>query len=181
MDSDFNMNGVTLAFGSVKKVRKVANVHGEEIVDARQQISEFSGQEAQRPAKKAKIIPCLPNASKHVKSKPESGDVGSLTDKFEAAIAPDVKYSEYGLVASSTVRVETREPAKMELKMDVLSLPDAPEALAYEQMPVEDFGRALLLGMGYSKATDVAPIEYIARPSRMGLGVKPGDVGMSVI
>eukprot|EP00474_Spongospora_subterranea_P009883 CRZ10341.1 hypothetical protein [Spongospora subterranea] len=51
----------------------------------------------------------------------------------------------------------------------------------YERMPVEDFGTAMLAGMGWSKGTPIGlsnpqvvePIEYIRRGERLGLGAQP--------
>lgn len=51
---------------------------------------------------------------------------------------------------------------------------------AYEEMPIEEFGMAMLRGMGWTEGMGVGrnrrkvePVEYLRRPERLGLGAKP--------
>ncbi|MEW5300633.1 MAG: hypothetical protein WDW36_003548 [Sanguina aurantia] len=60
------------------------------------------------------------------------------------------------------------------------ALPGEASLEEYEAMPVEEFGKAMLRGMGWSegmgvgrKKTVVDAIEYVRRPERLGLGAQP--------
>lgn len=56
---------------------------------------------------------------------------------------------------------------------DVAALPDQPDLDAYESMPVEHFGVALLRGMGWDPSQEDekrAAVEHVKRPHRLGLG-----------
>ena len=54
---------------------------------------------------------------------------------------------------------------------------------AYAETPIEEFGAALLRGMGWIEGQAIGtrnkglpvPIEYVPRPSRLGLGATPKD------
>jgi G patch domain/KOW motif-containing protein len=67
---------------------------------------------------------------------------------------------------------------------DLESRPEDVEQTAYEEMPVEEFGKALLRGMGWkegegigkSNKVDAPVIQYIPRPERLGLGAAPKKV-----
>ncbi|CAM6089103.1 unnamed protein product [Calypogeia fissa] len=67
------------------------------------------------------------------------------------------------------------------LRRDLTNLPDEADLDAYEEMPVEDFGEALLRGMGWEKGQPiglnskvaVVPVEYVRRSGRTGLGAEP--------
>ena len=67
-------------------------------------------------------------------------------------------------------------------RLDVATRADAAELEAYESMPIEDFGKAYLRGLGWEegkavgnnpKAAIVEAIEYVPRPDRLGLGAAP--------
>ena len=74
-------------------------------------------------------------------------------------------------------------------KDDVSALPDAADAAAYDAMPVEEFGAAMLRGMGWTEGGSVGrrlqgptqPVQYVQRPPRLGLGAQPAapEVGCS--
>jgi hypothetical protein len=72
-----------------------------------------------------------------------------------------------------------RDAAK--LRDDLEALPSEADLEAYESMPVEAFGEALLRGMGWSEGQsigrstkgEVAVKELVRRPARLGLGAKP--------
>ncbi len=67
---------------------------------------------------------------------------------------------------------------------DLESRPADVEQEAYEGMPVEEFGKALLRGMGWkegegigrSNKIDAPVIQYVPRPERLGLGAAPKKV-----
>ena len=67
-------------------------------------------------------------------------------------------------------------------RLDVATRADAAEFEAYESMPIEDFGKAYLRGLGWKEggavgndpnAPAVEAIEYVPRPDRLGLGAAP--------
>ena len=65
-----------------------------------------------------------------------------------------------------------------QLRDDLARLPDSAALDAYDSMPVECFGEAMLRGMGWTDgapvgrnaAAVVKPIEYVPRPQLLGLG-----------
>lgn len=69
-------------------------------------------------------------------------------------------------------------------KADVAGRPDEAGADAYADTPVEEYGEALMRGMGWapggaiglSNPAVVQPIEYVARHHRLGLGATPKAV-----
>lgn len=65
------------------------------------------------------------------------------------------------------------------------SRPDEADEEAYEDMPIEEFGTAMLRGMGWTPGTAIGlsnkgliePIEFVKRPGyRLGLGAQPKDI-----
>jgi G patch domain/KOW motif-containing protein len=70
---------------------------------------------------------------------------------------------------------------KEKFKKDMDSRPMELEPEAYESMPVEEFGKALLRGMGWKEGegigktnkVDAKVIQYVPRPERLGLGAQP--------
>lgn len=70
-------------------------------------------------------------------------------------------------------------------KYDLASRPDEADEEAYEDMPIEEFGTAMLRGMGWTPGTAIGlsnkgliePIEFVKRPGyRLGLGAQPKDI-----
>ena len=66
-------------------------------------------------------------------------------------------------------------------KEDMEDLPDQASMDDYEDMPIEDFGKAMLRGMGWEEGKAVGrmhkgmveAVEFIPRPGRLGLGAQP--------
>jgi len=65
-------------------------------------------------------------------------------------------------------------------RMDIVNRPDEATLEDYENIPVEEFGAALLRGMGWKDGQGIGknkqltnPIELKMRPSLLGLGAKP--------
>lgn len=66
-------------------------------------------------------------------------------------------------------------------KYDVQSRPDEADEDAYEQVPIDEFGKAMLRGMGWESGKPIGlnnrglvePIEFVARQGRLGLGATP--------
>jgi len=70
-------------------------------------------------------------------------------------------------------------------KEDVEDLPEEASMEAYESMPIEDFGAAMLRGMGWKEGEGVGrnaksgradPVEFVPRMGRLGLGADTMDV-----
>ena len=70
-------------------------------------------------------------------------------------------------------------------KEDVEDLPEQASIEAYESMPIEDFGAAMLRGMGWKEGGGVGrnakngradPVEFVPRMGRLGLGADIMDV-----
>jgi len=70
-------------------------------------------------------------------------------------------------------------------KHDLASRPDEANEEAYEEMPIDEFGTAMLRGMGWTPGTAIGlsnkgliePIEFVKRPGyRLGLGAQPKDI-----
>jgi len=67
-----------------------------------------------------------------------------------------------------------------QLREDLQSLPDSAALSAYDAMPVESFGEAMLRGMGWTEGGPVGrnskavvkPVEYVPRPQLLGLGAQ---------
>uniref|UniRef100_A0A060T287 Pre-mRNA-splicing factor n=1 Tax=Blastobotrys adeninivorans TaxID=409370 RepID=A0A060T287_BLAAD len=59
-------------------------------------------------------------------------------------------------------------------QVDMEARPDAPDLDTYDRIPVEEFGNALLRGMGYTPESDEEdqPVQA-KRPTLLGLGAKP--------
>eukprot|EP00892_Ulva_mutabilis_P000837 jgi/Ulvmu1/10754/UM068_0044.1 len=175
------MKAVAFSLGDGPATKSSAKrVHEEDDVAKSEQISEFTVEAATAPAKKErKIISCKPNrVPSKMQAEPEA--IGKLEDKFEAsAQAQTVGRGVYGLMSrgGDEEAEHTREVTDLErLKKQTDNLPDEPDGHAYADMPVEDFGLALLRGMGMTKEHVVETVAYVARPSRMGLGAKPGEI-----
>eukprot|EP01130_Rhizamoeba_saxonica_P001180 TRINITY_DN1107_c1_g1_i2.p1 TRINITY_DN1107_c1_g1~~TRINITY_DN1107_c1_g1_i2.p1 ORF type:complete len:284 (-),score=79.42 TRINITY_DN1107_c1_g1_i2:223-1074(-) len=73
------------------------------------------------------------------------------------------------------------EDENEKFKYDVESRPDIADAEAYERVPLEQFGEAMLRGMGWApgtpiglNSTECVPVTILKRrPNRLGLGAKP--------
>ncbi|KAA8908980.1 hypothetical protein TRICI_004680 [Trichomonascus ciferrii] len=55
---------------------------------------------------------------------------------------------------------------------DIDSRPDAPDMEAYSRVPVEEFGAALLRGMGVKERTSSGSEQIARRPAMLGIGAK---------
>ena len=151
----------------------------------------------------ARIVPKLENSwrpEKRMKNIMMEADITASTEEtfeMEETIAAGPKANvQYGLTVMSRVRVlETisegiAHPAKktsfqemedQKLREDLMVLPEEAALERYEELPVEEFGEALLRGMGWEKGKPIGrnaksviePIEYVRRQGREGLGAVP--------
>ena len=159
-----------------------------------------------RRGRSAKVVPKLENSwrpEKRMKNIMVEADVTKPTEEtfdmetMAAGPKPDVQYgltlmttdddvkvgftSEGSEAASTSRRMSFKEVEDQKLREDMLTLPDSASLESYEDLPVEDFGEALLRGMGWEKGKPigrnskivVAPIEYVKRAGRLGLGADP--------
>eukprot|EP01018_Ginkgo_biloba_P012883 Gb_22528 [translate_table: standard] len=150
-------------------------------------------------AKNYKVIPKLENSWRPMK---KTNDI-QMTDsdvKFEAegqatGIESDM---EYGLNLRNGVQsvdghdngehnieelfLSKDELEKRRFREDIKFLPEEVSPDAYERMPVEEFGEAVLRGMGWSECRGiglnakepVAPFQFARRVGRLGLGATLG-------
>ena len=82
------------------------------------------------------------------------------------------------LMAKSRKRQQYGTDEKSSFMAEVLECPtelNADDEKVYEDMPIEDFGRAMLRGMGWvpQKNTKECSYEIKVRPERLGLGATP--------
>lgn len=127
---------------------------------------------------------------------PEGGEdnvVAQGIDNFQAAehdTADAQQDVTYGLIkrtrepsdGDGPAGTSARPPSEAEqLKLDLEQLPPEASLEAYEEMPVESFGEALLRGMGWSEGRaigrgnkkEVLAQDLVRRPHRLGLGAAP--------
>jgi G-patch domain len=155
--------------------------------DGREYITHFSAEEPKPKAEPARVIPVKPNTLAKPAAGAESneergGQLGRLDDRFATAAPQAEGDGIYGLVQQTGSRRHAgRAPAQsMQDQADFkqAELPDAPSSDAYEDMPIEGFGEAMLRGMGMTGEATTGTVEFVPRPARMGLGAKPTDVSM---
>eukprot|EP00899_Mesostigma_viride_P011484 jgi/Mesvir1/20336/Mv19925-RA.1 len=137
-------------------------------------------------ASTAKVIPAIENKWKPYTKPMALPDANTLDFEEEAPVEKDDGSVTYGL----SVRKPAGQPAPTEaprdlelaaLRHDMETLPEAASEDAYENMPVEDFGEAMLRGMGWEKGKTIgrnargmaAPVQYVPRQGRLGLGADP--------
>lgn len=104
-------------------------------------------------------------------------------DKNDETITGGVKSSKERAVTDVSLGPEAGEQRERDdLQQSLQTLPDAPSEEAYSALPVEQFGEAMLRGMGWQpgqerdqKGRKIAkPTEYIPRTGQLGLGASSG-------
>ena len=189
----------------LKGQRKPAvKVNADEEVEHRELITGVEGSRIrsaapvdEQPAGK-KVVPKLDNtftigrkfAPSFVPSSASDSVVGAGEERFELAAkeearAEDVQYGLQPRRGDAPQQPAPRDLRAVELekfKKDMDELPDATHE-QYEKVGVEEFGMALLRGMGWNDGEGVGrnkqkveAKEYIRRPDRLGLGAKPVPV-----
>eukprot|EP00798_Chlamydomonas_sp_ICE-L_P010027 gene10027-7917_t len=122
---------------------------------------------------------------------------GDGEDKFEMAPVAAPQITSYGLLlrgrgeaepsedraglgGSITQRLTAKQQDEKKYKEEVENMPEEASLEDYEDMPIEDFGKAMLRGMGWQEGMGVGrnrkvveAIEYLKRPERLGLGAQP--------
>lgn len=133
--------------------------------------------------KRPRIIP-LPTTS------PDTTERFEKAQEGREALKP-FDPTKYGLQVRKPKRTETVPPGKPlllratlpDLQMDLAQRPED-DGGAYERMPVEEFGRAMLRGMGWREGGGIGrdvkglvkPIEAKLRPKGLGLGADPSPL-----
>lgn len=146
-----------------------------------------------------KVVPKLENSwrpEKRMKNIMMEGDAMKPTEEtfemetMDAGPKPNVQY---GLTLMEPVetngdgggeaprRMSLKELEDQKLREDLSNLPEEATLDRYEELPVEEFGEALLRGMGWEKGkpigrnakTVVLPLEYTRRQGKLGLGATP--------
>ncbi|KAJ3339475.1 hypothetical protein HDU93_008189 [Gonapodya sp. JEL0774] len=113
-----------------------------------------------------------------------------LADAADTASKPH----DSGLILGIPILQQNAVPGLAELtseeekyRHDVALRPDEPTFADYDGVPVDQFGTALLRGMGWKdgqaigknkKNALIRPIEYVARPALLGLGANPDNLPM---
>ena len=75
-------------------------------------------------------------------------------------------------------------PEKAQFKEDMLNRPDVADLESYYKVPIEDFGMAMLRGMGWNQGQPIGKnpngiieaVKIEPRPSLLGLGAKPVEI-----
>ena len=158
-------------------------VHEEVEDSVKESITEFSVRDPNAKVREErKVIQSKPNRlASNRKERDDTNALGSMEERFEqAAVRQTVGDGVYGLLSGNAEASTSSGPAEHtggRVKMSTITddLPDAPTD-EYEDMPVDQFASALLRGMGLQKHNVVPTVELVARPSRMGLGAKVGDM-----
>ncbi|OQR70223.1 G patch domain and KOW motifs-containing protein-like [Tropilaelaps mercedesae] len=156
-------------------------VQNVEVKEETDYVTEVSGNRikgTRKPEKKKEfVVPALDN---------ESIVQRKLRLKYEADIESEIKQEplEYGETTPETNgSTPTTIPIRGDNQLDVSlkSSVEPPTMDAYEEMPIEEFGTALLRGMGWkpgraigarASAGEVKPIEVKIRPKGLGLGAE---------
>ena len=97
-------------------------------------------------------------------------------DGDEPKAEPETKPAQESFIGQSLAEKEHQA-----FKEDVEDLPDQATLDDYESMPIEDFGAAMLRGMGWEEGKPVgrnnngmvAAVEFVPRSGRLGLGADP--------
>lgn len=103
------------------------------------------------------------------------------SDPEEETLAHQSETLDDSIANDHDVEPPARDRDLQKLREDVEALPEETSMDAYENVPVEEFGEALLRGMGWEKGKPigrnathvVAPIEHVRRVGREGLGAIP--------
>jgi len=129
--------------------------------------------------------------SMEIEGAPSSTDESNLKyglNKMATTTTPQAeKKKQVPLLMRNRVRgIEVCKTEDEKFRYDVMHRPESASEEAYEQMPVDSFGAALLRGMGWEEGKPIGlnsrglitPIEFVARGHRQGLGAdrKPEEI-----
>ncbi|KAL1920876.1 uncharacterized protein VTP21DRAFT_11511 [Calcarisporiella thermophila] len=110
----------------------------------------------------------------------ESLEKRAIKELLSGANSDSAETSRSNLVIPNTLQ-DAQRAEYTAYKSDIETLPDEASIEDYENIPVEDFGLALLRGMGWKEGQAVgknrkygmvAPVEFQQRPALLGLGAK---------
>ncbi|KAH7426006.1 hypothetical protein KP509_11G081100 [Ceratopteris richardii] len=161
--------------------------------DVVEYVSVFDGQGRSRP-QPAKVIP-MPEktwrpekrmknimvASEGIPLTEEMFEVEALSDAPQPSVQYGLQLRTKPVVSAENPSHDTVDRDLQRFRDDIAVLPDEMSVDSYENIPVEEFGEALLRGMGWEKdkpigrnATKVAePVVPVRRVGREGLGAIP--------
>lgn len=120
----------------------------------------------------AAVAPADGAAAEAVEEDDDAAAAAALLAEVGSGAVPLSIFARAG--GGAPARAEATPSSAIERPSDALDI-------AYDQMPVEDFGSAMLRGMGWSEGLGVGrnlnapnqPVEYVARHHRLGLGAQP--------
>jgi len=164
------------------------------------------GKLASGPTKKAVVIPMMaknvwkpehlhtlltgenpikPEAPEESETKEESNEPKTLEQEAIEALKQETRKKTAPheiqaiplLVANAVPGLDKFGDEDSKFKHDLELRPDDVELEAYDRVSIEDFGKGMLLGMGWRPSgKEVEPIEFIPRAGRLGLGANPSDL-----
>jgi G patch domain/KOW motif-containing protein len=112
------------------------------------------------------------------RSRPEAPPAGNADASADAPAPRERSFVERAMADKARAAANPTDADTQQFRDDLAHLPDSAPMAAYEDMPIEAFGEAMLRGMGWKEGAPVGrnskevvkPIEYIPRPERLGLG-----------
>jgi len=150
--------------------------------------------EVQGSAKRVKITPNEPVVIKVEDNKQENGNQEKTLDEMAVEMIISEAKNKPAFVETDKILpiilqnqiegIENIQDEEERFKYDVQSRPDEADEEAYEQVPIEEFGKAMLRGMGWETGKPIGlnnrglvePIEFVARQGRLGLGATPESI-----
>ncbi|KAG7668162.1 hypothetical protein KSW81_002061 [Nannochloris sp. 'desiccata'] len=198
MSEGGNGNGLTFGFsGAAKKPMRKLNLHDRDDGPKKDVLTGVGADgglqsaEQQAAPEGPKIIPKQENTYRSARSGyvpsfvPDAAgtqEIGQGIEHFQTAAHDTAVAQQDKKTDSAAAARPLAPPSEAEvLKLDLEQLPPEASLDAYEEMPVESFGEALLRGMGWQEGRaigrgnkkEVTTKDLIRRPHRLGLGAAP--------
>ncbi|KAG5438090.1 hypothetical protein PCK2_000967, partial [Pneumocystis canis] len=132
------------------------------------------------PSKQTEDISISPKPINDVELTEDERAIRALLAEAEGE-KPDSNLILHTITSNTNKQTNSRYLIEDEIyKIDVMSLPDPSTLEDYENVPVEQFGNALLRGMGWkdgegigkNKQKIIAPVEIVQRTPFLGIGAK---------
>ncbi|KAG4305097.1 hypothetical protein PORY_001267 [Pneumocystis oryctolagi] len=165
---------------SYEKTEEKTQTYGLTFINSKKEIS---SEKTEIPSEKTEIQPHSPKPSTETEANEDERAIKALLNDLEG------KKSDSNLVlpmitSNTDWKTNARRLTEDEIyRIDILSLPDPSTLEDYENVPVEEFGNALLRGMGWKegesigkdKNKDIKPIKVVRRAQFLGIGAKEYD------
>eukprot|EP00698_Gefionella_okellyi_P022365 TRINITY_DN7404_c0_g1_i1.p1 TRINITY_DN7404_c0_g1~~TRINITY_DN7404_c0_g1_i1.p1 ORF type:complete len:491 (-),score=116.16 TRINITY_DN7404_c0_g1_i1:110-1582(-) len=153
-------------------------------VESREYVTGISDKQVESSAPKIEEQPLVIPPPQRARVQPVSSDVSSapIDNSVSEPVPMEMDLENVPLLMRNQLPgISGIADVDERFKFDVENRPDVASLEAYEAIPVDKFGEALLRGMGWtpgsvvgtSSTTVTAPIEFISRPERLGLGAAP--------